>query len=643
VRKLSGTKLKIGVFVAVAVLLFAAINIYKARIKPLTAKNERYWIRADREILTLNEASILLESLLLNIKNRSSNYADLPRRLETDNRNRTVFITAALRSRPSISASGHGYGINPAVKDALMKAMAIIPPGSICTAIKLDISDIIFPGVRINDEWYIESPDYSRSLLGLAFDNSLFPAVSPDEIVSGNIVNERLRINIPYLSGLLGENIFKHSSLSSSGIHAVPFTTQSFYSNGNVTMRLFRGHRIFRDISAQDIIKSCMSAGSYLCSAAGPAGRFTYLYSAKDDREIDEYNLLRHCGTVFSMIELYSETGDKELLNTARRALLYINRFIVPFMGRKDALCVCGNGSVKLGGAGLALTAMSSYTTATQDMRYLRTMKKLARYIILEQKPDGSFVHMRSCPGFTERDFTSQYYPGEAMLGLLMLYEIDNDSLWLDAAELAARHSIRNKQESTEKDTPNDHWMVISIHRLLAHRFSIDYCKHALGIAESIIGTQRRNTEIPDWIGSYHDPPSSAASATRGEALVAAYRIARDYGCGSGCIFSHTINAEDILNALYLNTHFQLGCQFKQENSIYLPDPDRAAGGFKSGLDNYCVRIDYVQHNLSALLGFYRLISDYGLDLKRDPGRAKSLLEKVYQADIIIENIKSGR
>ena len=53
---------------------------------------------------------------------------------------------------------------------------------------------------------------------------------------------------------------------------------------------------------------------------------------------------------------------------------------------------------------------------------------------------------------------------------------------------------------------------------------------------------------------------------------------------------------------------FQRRCQLTPENALYLPRPDRALGGFRRSLTHWEVRIDYVQHNLSALLGLRSIL-----------------------------------
>jgi len=61
--------------------------------------------------------------------------------------------------------------------------------------------------------------------------------------------------------------------------------------------------------------------------------------------------------------------------------------------------------------------------------------------------------------------------------------------------------------------------------------------------------------------------------------------------------------------AIQLGIAFQLQTQFMPESVMYLDHPANALGGFHNNLTDYTVRIDYVQHNISALLGYYRILA----------------------------------
>ena len=44
--------------------------------------------------------------------------------------------------------------------------------------------------------------------------------------------------------------------------------------------------------------------------------------------------------------------------------------------------------------------------------------------------------------------------------------------------------------------------------------------------------------------------------------------------------------------------------EFGREKAARTVDPEKTAGGFHKSLSNLIIRIDYCQHNISALLGY---------------------------------------
>ena len=190
-------------------------------------------------------------------------------------------------------------------------------------------------------------------------------------------------------------------------------------------------------------------------------------------------------------------------------------------------------------------------------------------------------------------------------IALVRLYAVDRNESWLDTAEKGADYliNVRDKGRSASK-LVHDHWLLYALNELYRLRSKPSYLRHSLLIAEAITGLQNRRPGFPDHLGSYYRPPRSAPTATRSEGLLAAYHLARDFGQRS--------RARGILKAIGLGIGFQLQTQFQAESVLYLEDPSRCLGGFRKSLTNFEIRIDYVQHNISALLALYRLLDAEG-------------------------------
>ena len=380
------------------------------------------------------------------------------------------------------------------------------------------------------------------------------------------------------------------------------FRAASVFSDGVETALLFRGHRQTFDLSPQGLRSAATKAGQYLADAVRPDGRFVYSYRARSDSEADDYNILRHAGTIYSMLELYEVTFDPALLAAAVRAIGYLVRSMDVCPG-SDFPCVVENGAIKLGGNALAVIALAKYSTATGRPTYVSTAQRLAGWIRHSQAADGSFsIHKQNHRTGELSDFVSSYYPGEAILALLRVLELDGDPQWLDTAERAARYLIETRDAGLEESKlPHDHWLLYALNELYRERANPIYLEHAMRLARTIVRSQNRGSRYPDWQGSFYRPPRSTPTATRAEGLLAAYALARDFD---------PPEASAILEAVRLCLAFQLQTQFRPESAMYLPDPQRSLGGFHASLTNDEIRIDFVQHNISALLAAARLPTD---------------------------------
>lgn len=302
-------------------------------------------------------------------------------------------------------------------------------------------------------------------------------------------------------------------------------------------------------------------------------------------------------------------TRDQALLDAATRALDYLVAQIRPCtLDATRYHCLVENDEIKVGGHGLALLALSTHAGITESKKHLAVMHGLAGWLAKLQEPSGKLrAHKVMFSSGALAPFQSVYYHGEAIYGLTALYEIDRHRRWLDVAERIARYvvDVRDRGVATEQ-LPNDHWFLYGIDRLYRQRKDPVLLDHAMKIASAMIGAQNLTPAFPDWLGSYDVPPRSTPAATRSEGMVAAYHLAKE--------FVGAPQAADILANILLATPFQLATQIREENMMYLRNPARALGGFRGAFDNYEIRIDYLQHNISALLGLREILLEKAAD-----------------------------
>jgi hypothetical protein len=323
-------------------------------------------------------------------------------------------------------------------------------------------------------------------------------------------------------------------------------------------------------------------------------GRFIYRYRAGETpRPGRKYNVLRHCGSAWSMLDVARRLGGMdEVIDAAYRSLRYLtDECIHP---RGDALCVVDDGDIKLGGNGLALLALAELYEMRPEPRLLDTARALGRYIVSEQRPDGDFVHSRVYATGRERDFRSDYYTGEALFGLLRLAEITGETQWVDCAAACEDGLVRHDYGVTAQS----HWMLYALERLYAARPRDVYAEHARRIAEHIL-----------YFPKYRRDGRSTPIACRSEGLLAYMRL-RSRGSDVDASPSIALMTQEVRENLRLQME------------------SRAPGGaFIRGGGSDEVRIDYIQHNISSFLAFSRFVAATGSTLRQDEAGVLALLD----------------
>jgi hypothetical protein len=250
----------------------------------------------------------------------------------------------------------------------------------------------------------------------------------------------------------------------------------------------------------------------------------------------------------------------------------------------------------ELGGTGLGLVALAAAREVDSKSVPLEELQALGRFALFLQRDDGSFVQKYRAEGGPAPNWTVLYYPGEATLGFIALYEADHSREWLTAAGKAL--SYLAKSRAGLSNVPADHWALIATAKLLP------YCKqngcsasreelvrHAVQVCDSILREQFKGSAAVGLDGAFDAAGRTTPAATRLEGLLAALEF-----MPKGELRDKTEAAIDRGIAFLLRAQVASG---------------PAAGGLPGAivsrvLDSSEVRIDYVQHALCAWVRYQR-------------------------------------
>ncbi len=169
-------------------------------------------------------------------------------------------------------------------------------------------------------------------------------------------------------------------------------------------------------------------AAHYLESVCDENGKFTYLVDPESGKISPSYNILRHAGAIYSLAMFNQAHPDQKAVDAMVRAAAFMRKNYMGPDANSHALAVWSEplpdeSDAELGAAGLALIALTALDKAKPETVPLADLQGLARFVLFMQKSDGSFTSKYSPDTGPDEDFNSLYYPGEASLGLISLYQ----------------------------------------------------------------------------------------------------------------------------------------------------------------------------------------------------------------------------
>ncbi len=357
----------------------------------------------------------------------------------------------------------------------------------------------------------------------------------------------------------------------------------------------------------EELVGSVLSGADYLARVLDGQGRYQYMVHPVDERIDRSYGTLRHAGSTYALLEAYGESHDPALLAKSELALAYLATRLTTTADGSFLAESSDEEQQKVGGGGLAMIAMAKHAELTGQSTNLEAMRSIGRFIVHQQYPDGHFRENadveRESPGSKHLKKEVSYYAGEAVLGLIRLYQRDPSSAWLDAAKKGADYLVEVRDAHEDLDHQiHDHWLSYALLDLYRETKKDAYAEHAFKIARAILKGEKRGdtAPAPDYLGAFYGQGETTPTSTRLEALAASLELSRFMGRDTAWIEGPAMELACFMRAE------QLG----DDNDYFLAHPEKMRGGVRESLLNSDVRIDYVQHAMSAWLRFARFLRD---------------------------------
>ena len=336
----------------------------------------------------------------------------------------------------------------------------------------------------------------------------------------------------------------------------------------------------------------------WLVRQVGANGCTTYKYWPSQGKYSDANNTIRQFMGSACLALAARRYAGKTVAAACARNFAY--NFATFYEDRGPFAVINEFGKTKLGAAGVAITAILNLEDPTARREELA---KLRRFVEEMQNEDGSFRTFLDPPDRNDNQF---FYPGEALLALIMLYERDRDPELL--RRVKAGFGYYRAFFRADRNPAFVPWHTQAYCLLHDQTDEAEVADFVFEMNDWLLGMQETGTDAPEIRGDFFDPsrpeygpPHASATGVYLEGLIEAWRLARKLGDAA--------RAEAYRRSIVLGLRMLRQLQFRApEDMFYSTRRERIEGGLRTAIFDNTIRIDNVQHGLMAI---YRVLDRF--------------------------------
>ena len=370
------------------------------------------------------------------------------------------------------------------------------------------------------------------------------------------------------------------------------------------------------DRQARHLLRACLADGSFRQNQNTVA-------NPKFDRR---FEVLRHLGAIYALDQYERWRPDPRIRETSLRAGEFLKaNYIAPIPGEAHLLAVWSRSEfnllgepdqIKLGWVGLGLVALLCLERQHPGFTPLVELRAMGEFLRWGQNADGSFRTLfEPARGSWKKGWKSTDYPGQAAFALLMMHALDPSPEWLKSAANGIAYLVRTREH--KPGVRSDYWALMATARLLSlldesetDVSRIGLVAHARRICEHILGQQVRRSTRPELNGGFNSNGRTEPTAKRLQGLLAARSfMEKEDPQFDEWLRAATSDGIDFLVRACLRDGSRLGAMTRSIR----PQVDDAVSR-QYGRRAREIRIDYVQHAMSAMLQYVRITDSVNAD-----------------------------
>jgi hypothetical protein len=299
------------------------------------------------------------------------------------------------------------------------------------------------------------------------------------------------------------------------------------------------------------------------------------------------------------LLVLARETGDARYTRGAERALDWLEGQIGPCGA--GLRCIPHGRRASLGSQALSLIAFADHARITGSERYRAAINDLTAAVLALQKADGDFHFQWDIERGAIVEGPRQFYAaGQAAMALAVVADLTGSTANRDAARGAMDFLAGPYWDFFAGDFffIEEHWTCLAAQeawKLFGDRRHAELCVE-IGSFTRQLQHRASETAFADYVGGVgfgpFFPPHTTPTASRGEAMIAAYRLSVELGQPD----------EDLREGVRDAVGFLRHNQYTETDTYLFASDSDAVGGVPWNYLDPTVRIDTVQHASSVML-----------------------------------------
>ncbi len=309
-----------------------------------------------------------------------------------------------------------------------------------------------------------------------------------------------------------------------------------------------------------------------------------YQYEPETDQHPNTHHSAREMGALWSITKLWKFLEDDRYEALALRGWDYFSATIQHDEAGNFSYFTTTPEKIKLSYNAFGILSLLELDVPDKEA----TLEQLANGILYQQEESGEFKTFF----FSDRSSGKDYYPGQALLALMSLYETNGNEAYLAAVEKAFPFYYDYFDENP--NTAFVPWQTQAYYKYYQVKPSEEVANYIFGMNDYIVNSFSDGAYCKQF-----DFSLGVVTAVYIEGINKAYSLAEEVG--------DTERSECYEHFIQEGSTAIMALQFPMKGQKANNYADAALGGFSGSSADFSHQVDRNQHAVMALMGAYEL------------------------------------